>query len=416
MTGPADGAGSVHVSDLAANAPTDPGSYDPVAFCAEMVRIPCHEDVTDARDLLVAALAEHGVDAAVDDAGNVLATRTASEESAAAGPHVVLNTHLDTVPPDVPFERDRNATVEGETGVDVVRGRGACDAKGPLAALVGGFLSADLDRGRLTLAITPDEEVLSLGAAALTGQLPGTADALDGDLFLVGEPTGLDVCTAAKGRFEGAVELAGENAHAAEFAGVNAVAAAEDALAAIRTFDADAEAHPQLGPPKLTPTVIEGGGATNQVPDRCAVTVDRRSVPPESATGFRDALEADVRAAVDDAVGVDVSLTERDSPFLEAFATDPDHRLPRTLREAIAGTRPAAAAAERGAGARPFSAATEASYFAPAPTVVFGPGDLADGDGAVAHAEREYVRVREVEWATAAVERAISTLLGPAES
>ncbi|WP_426962368.1 M20/M25/M40 family metallo-hydrolase [Haloparvum alkalitolerans] len=402
------------MSDLDASPPADPETYDPVSFLAEMVQLPCHEDVTDARDLLVATLAEHGVDAAVDDAGNVLATRTASGESAgAAGPHVVLNTHLDTVSPDVPFERDRDATVEGETGVDVIHGRGACDAKGPLAALVGGFLSADVGRGRLTLAITPDEEVLSLGAAALTGRLPGTEDALEGDLFLVGEPTGLDVCTAAKGRFEGTVELAGENAHAAEFAGVNAVAAAEDALAAIRTFDAEADEHPQLGPPKLTPTVVEGGGATNQVPDRCAITVDRRSVPPESAGGFRDALEADVRAAVDDAVGVAVSLTERDSPFLEAFATDPDHRLPRTLREAIAGTRPEATDAERGAGARPFSAATEASYFAPAPTVVFGPGDLADGDGAVAHADREYVRVREVEWATAAVERALSRLLSP---
>ncbi|WP_080508335.1 M20/M25/M40 family metallo-hydrolase [Haloparvum sedimenti] len=416
MTGPPDGVGPVDVADLDASPPTDPEAYDPVSFLVEMVRLPCHEDVTDARDLLVATLAEHGVDAAVDDAGNVLATRTPPGESADADPHVVLNTHLDTVSPDVPFERDRDAVVEDEAGVDVIRGRGACDAKGPLAALVGGFLSADVDRGRLTLAITPDEEVLSLGAAALTGKLSGTADALDGDLFLVGEPTGLDVCTAAKGRFEGTVELAGENAHAAEFAGVNAVAAAEDALAAIRTFDADAEAHPQLGPPKLTPTAIEGGGATNQVPDRCAVTVDRRSVPPESVGGFRDELEADVRAAVDDAVGVAVSLTERDSPFLEAFATDPDHRLPRTLRQAVDGTRPAGAAAERGAEARPFSAATEASYFAPAPTVVFGPGDLADGDGAVAHAEREYVRVREVEWATAAVERALSALLGPVEA
>lgn len=402
--------------DLDASAPTDAEGYDPVSLLSEMVRLPCHEDVTDAQELLVETLTEHDVEAAVDDAGNVLATRVAPDEGVETAPHVVLNTHLDTVSPDVLFERDRNATVEGETGVDVIRGRGACDAKGPLAALVGGFLTADLDCGRLTLAITPDEEVLSLGAAALTGKLPGSEDTLEGDLFLVGEPTGLDVCTAAKGRFEGTVALVGENAHAAEFAGVNAVAAAEEALAAIRTFDADAEDHPQLGPPKLTPTVIEGGGATNQVPDRCAITVDRRSVPPESAEGFRAALESVVREAVDDAVDVGVSLTERDSPFLEAFATAPDHRLPRALADAIVETRPENAAADRGAATRPFAAATEASYFAPAPTVVFGPGDLADADGAVAHAGREYVRVREVEWATAAVARTLSSLLGPVDS
>jgi len=70
--------------------------------------------------------------------------------------------------------------------------------------------------------------------------------------------------------------------------------------------------------------------------------------------------------------------------------------------------------ADRGGAVRPFGAATEASYFAPAPTVVFGPGDLADNAGAVAHAEREYVRVREVEAAAKTVERSIAALLGDA--
>jgi len=46
--------------------------------------------------------------------------------------------------------------------------------------------------------------------------------------------------------------------------------------------------------------------------------------------------------------------------------------------------------------------------------VVFGPGDLADNAGAVAHAEREYVRVREVEAAAKTVERSIAALLGDA--
>ncbi|PHQ46275.1 succinyl-diaminopimelate desuccinylase, partial [Halorubrum sp. C3] len=115
------------------------------------------------------------------------------------------------------------------------------------------------------------------------------------------------------------------------------------------------------------------------------------------------------RAGVDAAV----TLTDRESPFLEAFATDPDHELVR----AVAGAAREAGDAvglpsERGGDARPFGAATEASYFAPAPTVVFGPGDLADEAGAVAHAEREYVRVREVRAAAAAVERTVASLLG----
>ena len=383
-----------------------PTRFDPVSFLEAAVRTPSHESVDEMRELVVDALDRFDIDSEVVAGGCVVADKASADPD--AGPHLVLNTHLDTVTPHVPFERGTAAD-----GSDVVRGRGACDAKGPLAALVAGFIAAEPKRGRLTLALTPDEEALSLGAAALTGRSPGAEDRLNGDLFLVGEPTGLDACTAAKGRFQGTVELSGVAAHAAEFAGANAVAAAEDALAAIRTFDDDAAAHPQLGPPKLTPTVIDGGDATNQVPADCAITVDRRSVPPETAEGFRSALADAVRAAVPDDVGVDVALTDRESPFFEAFSTDPDHELVGAVTSAarVAGES-MGLPTDRGGSARPFGAATEASYFAPAPTVVFGPGDLADETGAVAHAEREYVRVREVEAAAMTVDRTLRAVLG----
>jgi len=403
------------MSDDPASVPPDADPFDPVAFLETAVQIPSHESVESMRSFVVETLESHGIDAAIVADGCVVAEK--ASPAPGRGPHLALNTHLDTVTPHVPF--DRGPAVEGERGHaperpdEVIRGRGSCDAKGPLAAILAGFLAAEPARGRLTLALTPDEESLSLGAAALTGRLPGREPRLDADVYLVGEPTGLDACTAAKGRFQGTVELSGVAAHAAEFAGANAVAAAEGALAAIRTFDDDSDDHPQLGAPKLTPTVIAGGDATNQVPADCSITVDRRSVPPETAEVFRSSLAAAVRAAVPDDVGVDVALTDRESPFFEAFSTDPDHE----LVDAVAGAADAAGAAaglagDRGGAVRPFGAATEASYFAPAPTVVFGPGDLADETGAVAHAEREYVRVREVEAAADAVEGSIAALLG----
>ncbi len=416
----------------------DAVDFDPIEFLEAAVRTPSHEDVDEVRRLLVDTLerfegsAAGGYDLTVDDAGCVIAERVSPAPE--DGPHLVANTHFDTVTPHIPFERDRGATGaeagggdrgdaddgdadDGGTGApgtaDVIRGRGACDAKGPLAALLYGFLAGDLDRGRLTLAVTPDEETDSLGAASLTGKLPGAVDRLDGDLYLVGEPTGLDVCTAAKGRFEGDVELSGLAAHAAESADVNAVAAAEGALAAIRQFDEDTDDHSRLGPPKLTPTVVAGGGATNQVPADCRLTVDRRSVPPETAEGFRSSLETAIRTRVGGDVGVAVALRDRESPFLEAFATDPDHGFVTTVTDSVLAATDAVRIPEnRGGEVRPFGAATEASYFAPAPTVVFGPGDLADDVGAVAHAEREYVRVREVEAASVAVAGAVDRLLG----
>ncbi|KTG09896.1 succinyl-diaminopimelate desuccinylase [Haloprofundus marisrubri] len=358
--------------------------FDPIDFLDRAVRVKSHEDVSAMRELLVETVESRGIDTIVDDAGNTLASR------GEGSPHVVLNTHIDTVSPHVDYER------EGSGDDEVIRGRGACDAKGPLAALLAGFFATDPHEGTLTLAVTPDEEVLSTGAHALN---------LDGDAYIVGEPTGLDVCTAAKGRFEGIIELSGENAHAAESeSGANAVAAAEGALEAIRTYDAVSDTspptHEQLGAPSLTPTVISGGEATNQVPDRCSITVDRRSVPPETAREFREALEAHVRAHVADDVGVEFALTERETPFLEAFSTEPDHELVRTLADASGDV------------VRPFTAATEASYFSPAPTVVFGPGVLADDEGPVAHADREYVRVSEVRAAADSVTETLQSLVG----
>lgn len=357
-------------------------SFDPIDFLETAVQTPSHEDVTEMRDLLVGTLESAGVDCEVDDAGNVLAVRDSGRE----GPHVVLNTHIDTVPPHVPFSRDG----------DVIRGRGSCDAKGPLAAILAAFLDTDPGRGRVTLAVTPDEETNSTGAAALDFDLSS-------DYVIVGEPTELDVCNAAKGRFQATVTVRGANAHAAEpEEGVNAVRAAGNLLAALDSFD-DRDGRPDpsdlLGAPTLTPTTIEGGTATNQVPAECSFVVDRRSVPPETAEGFRSALEAHLRERAPPEVGVEVALAERDTPFLAAFETPADSELVRMLRGASAGA------------VRPFEAATEASYFAEiAPTVVFGPGSLADDEGAVAHAPREYVQVNEVERAGEAIGETLTEL------
>lgn len=400
---------------------TEHSPFDPVTFLEEAVRQESHEDVDAMRQFLVETLerqrgirgtnqatpeGEAAIDVSVDEYGNTIAERSSPRPE--DGPHVVLNTHLDTVSPHVPFSRERNATVNGRSGVDIIRGRGACDAKGSLAGLLAAFLSVRPAIGRLTLAVTPDEETLSTGAAGLTGKLRDSDDDLSGDLYVVGEPTGLDVCTAAKGRFQGTLELGGESAHAAESdSGVNAISALEDALAAIRRFDDDVEPHPQLGDPALTPTTVQGGESTNQVPASCRLVLDRRSVPPETATGYSEKLESAVRSAVSDAVAVSFRLTDRPAPFLEAFATDPDHEFVDLLSTAATETT-----GGDGGAIRPFQAATEASYFAPSPTVVFGPGDLADDVGGVAHSEREYVRVEAVQQAATILTDVLGEYLG----
>ena len=370
--------------------------FDLLAFLEEAVSIPSHPDagIDRMRAYLVEKLEAHGLEPTVDDAGNVLATRgkQASGDPASAAedvPHYVLNTHIDTVSPHIPCEVDD----------DAIRGRGSCDAKGQLAALLSAFLESD-PAGQVTLAITPDEEVLSTGAHALVAR--PDSPIRDADAVIVGEPTGLDICAAAKGRFEGTITLSGANAHAAEpQSGVNAIAALEPVLGALETFDDRADAppvHPDLGGATLTPTVVDGGAATNQVPDQVQLTIDRRSVPPETTETFEAALLAHLEAAVPEAISVGFDFTERPTPFLEAWETDRE----AAIVDAVVGAS--------GGDVRPFTAATEASYFAVhAPTVVFGPGELADDEGAVAHSPREYVRRADVLAAAEAVRRVLES-------
>ncbi|MBX0293544.1 M20 family metallopeptidase [Haloarcula nitratireducens] len=385
--------------------------FDLAAFHRRAVEIDSTESVEAMRDALVETLEGAGIDPRIDELGNVLATAGAADPDAAADAdtHFVLNTHIDTVPPHLPYERrtdppgderiggrEAGDGDESESEGDIVCGRGACDAKGPLAALLDAFLTVEPDDGAVTLAVSVDEETTQTGGAHL-------AETVDADGYIVGEPTGLDVCTAAKGQFEGTVTIRGESAHAADpGSGKNAIRAAAPMLQAMETYDEERgpDDHESLGRALLTASMIEGGEATNQVPAECTITFDRRSVPPETSATFCTELEEHLAQWLPTGMDLDVSLIRPDTPFPEAFATDADAELVRVLRDASGGA------------VRPFGAATEASYFAErGPTVVFGPGELADDVGAIAHSKREYVRLSDVRTAARAVRETLERLV-----
>lgn len=359
-----------------------PAGFDLEAFHAQAVETPSHRSVEAMRTMLVDTLTEAGFSPRVDDTGTVIVSRGEADPAAA---HFVLNTHLDTVKPHVPYSRDG----------DVVRGRGACDSKGSLAALLAAFCRVDPGAGALTMAVTPDEETTQSGAGAL-------APTLSADGYIVGEPTGLDVCVAARGQCEATITVSGPGGHAASVADdANPVFGGGDVLTALRAYDehVGTGSDDRLGEPKLTPTVLDGGEAPNRVPETVSLTVDRRSVPPETSDAFEQSLQRYLESRVAGPLSVAVDLIRPETPFPDPFVTDADAPLVRALQNASGGE------------IRAFDAATEASYFADdAPTVVFGPGVLADDEGGVAHAAREYVAVSDLHAAAAAVETALESL------
>jgi acetylornithine deacetylase len=260
-----------------------------IALTRELVSIPSHHDPEDgveetaAGDVIEAWLGEHA-DAAIerDDApggGNVIARRGDGDESLA------LVGHHDVVPPDETQLDDGTYVVEERAGR--LHGRGTADMKGGLAAAMRAFADAAVPADReLVFASFVGEERGGIGARAAIedGFGPDRAVVVEGSTGY-SAPAVTDVAVAHKGRRGSTIRTVGTAAHASELeAGVNAIYRATDAV----------EVLGELDPPTATVlgrdlagsvavTEIEGGRARNVIPDRCAITVDERTVPDERA-------------------------------------------------------------------------------------------------------------------------------------
>lgn len=198
-------------------------------------------------------------------------------------PAVVLSTHMDTVPPFIPSSED----------AEHIHGRGACDAKGAIAAMLAAteeLLAAGV-RGFGVLFVV-GEETDSAGADA-ANQTPR------GARFLIdGEPTGNCLALGSKGMLYLAVETTGRAAHSAyPELGDSAI---DQLLAALgRLRQVALPAAPPLGETTLNIGTLAGGRAANVVADQARAEVMVRTVG-DTTVLRRDLLAAlpPARAAV----------------------------------------------------------------------------------------------------------------------
>ncbi len=166
-------------------------------------------------------------------------------------PVVTLSTHMDTVPPFFASRED----------ADFIWGRGACDAKGIIAAMTGAVEKLLGDRLRnFALLFVVGEERNSAGAAV-------AARAPRGSKYLVnGEPTENKVALASKGILRFEIEAHGRMAHSAyPELGESAIEALLDALDAVRHMPLPHDA--LLGPCTVNIGTISGGRAPNVIAD-----------------------------------------------------------------------------------------------------------------------------------------------------
>jgi acetylornithine deacetylase len=219
---------------------------------------------------LAEALARRG--AVVDRLGESLLA-TVGE-----GPVLLLDTHLDTVPPAPGWTREHwAATVEDGR----VYGLGSNDAKASVAAMTAAylaFLEADLPF-TLALALVEGEETRGHGTQRVLAELERRGLSLAA--AVVGEPTGLDLAVAQKGLLLLELTAQGEACHAAHAAALgkkNAARGLARDLVALEEVDFGPP-HPLLGPITLEPTQVQAGTARNVVPASATALLDLRTTP-----------------------------------------------------------------------------------------------------------------------------------------
>jgi len=199
------------------------------------------------------------------------------------GPSLMLNGHMDTVPAG---DMARAFTPSIRDGV--LRGRGACDMKGAIAAMACAMAAIAQDgrssylTGDLLFTGTVGEETGSIGVKALVeaGVKPHYA--------IVGEPTSLRVGIAHKGACFIRISLTGRGAHGScPDEGVNAVSYASQIIRALETdlrSKLSKRVHRLLGTSTVNVGRISGGTQPNIVAEQCFIDIDRRTLPNEVDT------------------------------------------------------------------------------------------------------------------------------------
>jgi acetylornithine deacetylase/succinyl-diaminopimelate desuccinylase family protein len=316
---------------------------------------------------------------------NVIARLTPSGKSKC---RILLAPHMDTVAacaPDQFVPRVTNGRLYG---------RGACDTKGSVAAMLTAL--TDLARSghrpaetEIIFAALVDEENIQAGSRALA------ASGLRADLAIVGEPTRLNIVTAHKGSVWLRLETRGKAAHGScPELGKNAVhemAHIVDLLETDYAQQLSRRRHPLLGPATVSVGSIRGGTQPNIVPASCLASADRRTLPGEN--------DRQVCAEIDKLLrknGLRAKI-ESEKPS-DCAPMETDSRLPlvQGLLKIARQRRPV--------GVNFFC---DASVLAQAgiPSVVFGPGDIAQ-----AHTVDEWVELKSVERAAALLLRFFQSL------
>lgn len=271
-------------------------------------------------------------------------------------------------------------------------GRGACDTKGPMSAMLWAMIS---ERNRLAKLPIAMDFVAFMGEES--GQWGSKQFARQhGDEYefaFVGEPTSMEVVYANKGSLWATLVAEGKAAHSSmPELGENAVIKLARGLCELETHlipELRGFSHPVLGASTMNVGVVRGGSRPNIVPDRAEAEIDIRIAPSLMEAGGAEAL---LRGMLEKhAPGLGLTHVHENPPM----ETPVDHPMVRRLMDA---------GATGCTGAPWFS---DAAHLAAGgiPSVCIGPGSIHQ-----AHTANEFIQIADLEASVAVFRRLITSL------
>jgi acetylornithine deacetylase/succinyl-diaminopimelate desuccinylase family protein len=326
---------------------------------------------------------------------NIVARLDGDVPASEGGQLVLFEAHQDTVPVD-------GMTIEpwkGEVRGGRIYGRGACDIKGGMCAMLGAVarLAEERPKGRPTIvmACTVNEEHGYTGASALPTLWADGAQSIiprRPDVAVVAEPTLLNVVVAHKGAVRWRCRTHGRACHSSQpHLGDNALYKMAQVLLALQAYQHEAVPHVPhhrlCGPASLSVGTISGGLSVNTVPDACVIEIDRRLLPGEDPAAVYGQVVEFIRRLP----GIDFPV-DHDPPFMNSLPLSDEHNGQLAERLSAAAKSVTGRCEQIGV---PFG--TDASTISQAgvPSVVFGPGSIDQ-----AHTCDEWLEVEQLQLAS----------------
>lgn len=304
-----------------------------------------------------------GLSTRCDEIGNVIV-----EVGPDSGPTTLIFAYAMTHPANRMQDPYEPRLVTDESGHRRLRGRGAAEQKGALAAAL--LATAALRerenelKGRLVLCVSPAGETGRHDAARTF--MSGLTATPEWCIVAIGTNNAIGI--ANKGRLDATIVIRGRSVHSSvPSQGRNAIEGAAEALGRLATIRPDGE-HPRLGRATVTPTSIRSWPeATHTVPDEVRIVVDRRLLPGDDP----EAVLAELRSAL---AAPEWGLEVVPGPHMYPSELEPDHPFVELLRASFAAA---------GGGAEPellySHGAIDAGFFnhEGVPAVMLGPGEQA---------------------------------------